>query len=194
MDVRKAILEKFRFRGTRDNMPMSSPKGTRETLAELLEELDFNKGIEVGSRKGHYAMVLCQKNPKLELTCIDPWKAYSHLTQEKQDEIFEEWKKNMQPFNAKFIRKYSMDALIDFEDRSLDFAFIDGNHEFDYAAPDIIFWAKKVKVGGIFAVHDYYNFYRSGVIKAVDAYTHCNRIKEWYCTQEKTPIAFWINI
>lgn len=194
MNVRGAILEKFKFRSTRDNLPWCSPHGTRENLAELFAELDFNLGVEIGSRKGHYSMCLCKKNPKLHLYCIDPWMAYSHLKQEDQDAIYNECVTNMKPYNATIVRKTSMDALKDFENRSLDFAFIDGNHEFDYAAPDIIFWSQKVKKGGILAVHDYYNFLGAGVVKAVDAYTHCHRIYEWYVTRENDPMAFWINV
>ena len=36
------------------------------------------------------------------------------------------------------------------------FVYIDGNHKFDFICPDIIYWSKKVKHGGIVAVHDFY--------------------------------------
>jgi hypothetical protein len=38
-----------------------------------------------------------------------------------------------------------MDALNDFEDDSLDFVYIDGNHEFPYVAEDLFHWSKKVR-------------------------------------------------
>ena len=84
-----------------------------------------------------------------------------------------------------------MDALADFEDSSLDFVFIDGNHTFDYAVSDIIYWSYKVRKGGIVAAHDYYAFAKNGVMKAVDAYTHCHHIDPWYVTYEHVPTAFW---
>lgn len=193
MQIHDLIRMKFRFRGRSDNLPWSSPRGTRETLAELFNELGFKQGVEVGTRWGSYAMVLCAKNPGLMLHCVDPWKSYSHLTQIRQDEIYAGAVKNLKPFNARILRMTSMEALEKFPDGSLDFVFIDGNHEFDHACPDIIFWAKKVKRGGIVAVHDYGHFHWAGVVEAVDAYTHCHHIDPWYCTREREPTAFWVN-
>ena len=90
------------------------------------------------------------------------------------------------------IKKASMDALSDVKDGELDFVFIDGNHLFNYAMADIIFWSPKVRSGGMIAVHDYYQG-ESGVVKAVDCYTYCNHIIPWYTTKELQPTAFWVN-
>jgi len=49
----------------------------------------------------------------------------------------------------------SDDAALTIEDGSLDFVFIDGNHSQEYVHRDLRNYYEKVKVGGIFAGHDY---------------------------------------
>jgi predicted O-methyltransferase YrrM len=162
-------------------------------LAEFFHELGYTTGVEVGTRVGDYSKLLCQKIPGLALTCVDPWEAYSGLTQERQEANYQEAVKRLTPLGVRILRMPSMEALKEFPDRSLDFAYIDGNHQFDHACMDIICWAKKIKQGGIMAVHDYCNFHWNGVMKAVDAYTHCHHIDPWYVTREREPTAFWEN-
>ena len=79
-----------------------------------------------------------------------------------------------------------------FEDESLDFVYIDGFHEFDYVMSDLIFWTPKVRPGGIVAGHDYYPFFRSGVIQAADTYTKMHNINTWYVTRERHSSFFWV--
>jgi len=93
-----------------------------------------------------------------------------------------------------------MEALNDFENRSLDFVYIDGDHTFDGVITDIVFWAQKVRHGGMIACHDYCNGYLSGVVKAVDAYVYCHKIDPWFVIGEQArrietvaPTAFWVN-
>lgn len=192
-DVLKAILKKFPVRTLKDNLPIQAKLG-RDQLAELYGELGYRDGAEIGTRKGRYAKMLCEKNPALHLFCIDPWNNYTpKYPQAKQDIIYAEAVETLKPFNVTIIRKTSMDALPDIPDRALDFIFIDGNHEYDYIAPDIIYWSKKVKSGGIVSVHDYYHFHLSGVVEAVQGYTHCHRIDPWFVTKNLEPTAFWVN-
>jgi hypothetical protein len=195
-ELHKAIRRKFRARGRGNNFLVPT-RGTRETLAELFCDLGFNKGAEIGVRRGGYSMLLCQKNPSLELACIDPWAPYGGWTKERQDKIYRYAVRRLSKYNTKIIKKMSMDALSDFENKTLDFVYIDGNHGFNYCCPDIIFWAQKVKEGGIIACHDYYPFRGGGVVRAVDSYTYCNHILALYTTKEwgrgGAPTVFWIN-
>jgi hypothetical protein len=85
-----------------------------------------------------------------------------------------------------------MDAVRKIKNESLDFVYIDGFHDFDWVMPDLIFWAQKVRRHGIVAGHDYYPFFRAGVMFAVDAYTRAHNINDWYVTREKEPTWFWV--
>lgn len=192
--IHAKIRAKFNLKRRTDNLPHGSRRGyTRFTLSELLGELQFNVGAEIGVRRGNYSRHLCAQNPNLLLHCIDPWDAYDRAyTAQRQERIYQEAVANLQGLNVQILRKSSMDALADFKDESLDFVFIDGNHSFDHVCPDIIFWSKKVRSGGIVSAHDYYGFGWAGVVEAVDAYTRSHHIDPWYRTKELEPTVFWV--
>jgi hypothetical protein len=59
----------------------------------------------------------------------------------------------------------SADAALLYDNRSLDFVFIDGDHAYAAAYNDIKTWMPKVKIGGILAGHDFTS--HAGVNKAV---------------------------
>ena len=154
--------------------------------------MDARFAVEIGTYIGDWAMLWCKTNPKLHLTCIDPYRAYEgRPLQETQDEIYKTALENLKPYNANIIRKASMDAVDDFADSSLDFVSIDGDHSFDAAVMDLIRWCPKVRKGGLVAVHDYTANQGPHVIMAVNAYTHCHNISPWYSTMDWTPTVFW---
>ncbi len=57
--------------------------------------------------------------------------------------------------NITTIRQKSLDALALVPDKSIDFVYIDGNHQHEMALQDIQGWLPKVKAGGIMSGHDY---------------------------------------
>jgi len=176
-----------------DCLPFTGWAGTRDTLPLVYKELDYKVGAEIGTRKGHYAKIMCTNHPELKLFCVDPWIAFARNSQERIDAHFEEAKKNLDPYNVVLVRKKSMDALSIFEDESLDFVYIDALHSFNAVVLDIVSWQKKVKIGGIVAGHDYFNFYQSGVVKAVDAFMAANNINPWYVSrQDRDPSWFYV--
>jgi len=145
----------------------------------LMAELGFKEGAEVGVLKGSYAQWLCSKIRKLKLHCIDSYVSYPEYSEERTQEDMEfyesEAKRRLEKYDVNFIKKFSMDAVKDFEDESLDFVFIDANHGFEYCYDDIREWSKKVKKGGIVSGHDYTR-YMWGVKKAVDTWVKENNI------------------
>lgn len=153
------------------------PNANRVTLAQMFRERGYKIGVEVGTEQGKYAKVLCEENPGVKLYCVDPWLAYpgyrEHVTQEKLDGFYQITKDLLAPYDAELIRKTSTGAAKDFEDGSLDFVYIDANHEFIHVVEDLAAWVPKVRKGGIVSGHDYIrkknmNF---GVVEAVDGYT-----------------------
>ncbi len=192
MDFYRYTKKYFRCRGLNFSLPRLA-KTDRIGLAKMYHDLGFNKGVEIGVREGKHAKILCDNNPNINLTCIDPWQPYSRWTKELMDKFYSRTLRRTRNSNVKLLKKTSMEALKDFEDGSLDFAYIDGNHSFDYVMMDIIEWSKKVRKGGVIGCHDYFHCSDCGVVEAVNAYTQFHRIAPWFVTYELLPTAFWVN-
>jgi len=148
-------------------------------LAKLFAELGFTKGVEIGTDEGEYAEVLAKTIPNLSLYCVDPWKTEAYVYGEQP-----EGKESQEYFDKRMLialrrlekyekihlaRKKSLQAVEEFEDNSLDFVYIDGNHDFLNVTQDIHYWLKKVKPGGILSGHDYvkYPFVKYNHVKGV---------------------------
>lgn len=176
-----------------DVLPFSGWAGGRGTLPLIYKELGYKVGAEIGTRKGVYAEEMCKAHPELKLYCVDPWRAFSRNPQEKMDGQYEEAKQRLSPYNAILVRKTSMEALSVFENESLDFVYIDALHSFNGVMTDILFWQRKVRIGGIVGGHDYFKFYQAGIIPAVNAFTIGNNINPWYVTrQDRDPSWFYV--
>lgn len=160
--------------------------GRRTAFIQMLAERGVKLGVEIGTDHGQYAEQLCKGIPGLRLHCIDPWTPYIEgdqiHDQNNMDEIYNEAKRRLSFYNCNIWKETSMEAVRRITDNSLDFIFIDGNHEYKYVLEDITEWTKKVKPGGIVAGHDYkvdtVNNY--GVIEAVQKYTKDNHIAPWF--------------
>lgn len=185
----------------------------RDDLAKLFNELDFNKGVEVGVERGLYSEVLLKANDHLHLSCVDPWSAGAYepgvhavdKEQEKYDGRYGECVNRLKPYNATIIRQPSLGALRYFKDNSLDFVYIDANHDFTNFTNDLHNWIKKVHPGGIIAGHDYARFsYKkhNHVWWVINAYMRCYRMVPLFIagsmeykegvTRDKYRSWFWI--
>ena len=196
LDLRKALEKHFRFMGGMDNLPITATSvprsnGGRKSLALVMRDMGLVKAAEIGCRYGASARLWRDGIPELDITCVDPYRAYHRVSQARQDLIYAGAQENSAKFGFKLIRKASLNAVDDFADGSLDWVHIDGDHSFDAAVQDIVRWSPKVRVGGLVLVHDYCAFGLSGVMPAIDAYTHCHWIDPWYVTRDMEPTAFW---
>lgn len=178
----------FNFRGGRNNLPWVARRGTRDHLAQFFGHAGLIVGVEVGTQRGIWARALCDANPALHLTCVDPWRAYGAHRQSEQDGFYQTTVDRLAGCNVTIQRLCSLDAAPMTADASLDFVYIDGAHDFDNAMADILAWTPKVKPGGIVAVHD---FHMTDVRCAVEAYARCHGLL-WYVTHELCPTAFWV--
>jgi hypothetical protein len=191
-DIDSLIFSKFKVREN-DTLPFKT-KGTRDMLAQLMGELGFKTGAEIGVWRGGFSRVMCDSMPGLKLKCIDPWVAFDDHSIEESESNYIKTCSRLKPYNVEIIRKKSMEAVLEVEDRSLDFVYLDEQHDFDIVVMNLILWSTKVKQGGIFSGRDYTNnFYRYGVIPAVDAYTRAHIISKWYVTNERDSSYFWVN-
>lgn len=173
----------------------------REDLAKLFAELKFTTGAEIGVEAGIYSEILCRVNPKLTLYSIDPWKTYrgyrEHVTQAKLDSLYRDCIKRLKSYNCQIVRKFSEEAYQDFPDESLDFVYIDGNHDFLHVTQDLTYWSPKVKKGGIVAGDDYirpagkYGYYNN-VKDVIPAYAYAKRINPWFVLREANRPSSWM--
>jgi len=186
MNTYKYIIEKYKIEVGRQYLIDVEGMDGSVALSKLFAELKLNKGVEVGVDRGLFSETLCKDNPSLHLSCIDPWKydCFSEgnpyrLKQDYFDECYKEAVERLAPYNATIIKKTSMDALADFKDNSLDFVYIDGNHDFVNFTQDLHYWIKKVRLGGIVSGHDYayYSYKKFNHVKrALIAYARSYRM------------------
>ncbi len=172
------------------------PNVGRNHMANLLHDLDFKTGVEVGVDRGYYSEILAKANPQMKVYGVDPWisiesynnnfpqkRTENHVSQARCDQYYRAAKTRLSPYpNYKIIREYSCDAVKRFADESLNFVYIDANHEPTFVIDDISMWSKKVCKGGIVSGHDYYNTcttsrYQLCVKKVVNDYVKVNNIK-----------------
>jgi hypothetical protein len=144
---------------------------SREDFPKFFAELKFKVGAEVGVLKGEFSELLCKGNPGLKLYCIDAWGIGEKKRREYHLQALEEAKVRLSVYDTVLIHKLSMDAVKDFADESLDFVYIDANHEPSFVREDIREWTKKVKKGGIVSGHDY-NLYK--ITPVIDEYVKNN--------------------
>ena len=186
MDTLKYILDKFNLSYSKNtHFPLEIPDFDRTDLAKLFKELGFKEGVEVGVEKGIYSEIICKTNPGVKLHCVDAWERYKGYRDfvESMEPNYEETKWRLHQYDCNLIKKYSMDAVKDFKDNSLDFVYIDGNHDFQHITNDLVEWRKKIRVGGIIAGDDYRKHPIPSVMhvaEVVNLYTRLYDIKPWF--------------
>jgi len=162
------------------------PDAVRADLPQFFVDMGYKKGVEVGVWRGAFTELLL--NAGLTVYGIDPYLDYDdcpHYGRQKRVEsVYNETKDKMSKYeNGHLIRKMSMDAVDDFEDESLDFVYIDGNHKFRYIAEDLFEWTKKIKKGGCISGHDYIILGGPGYIDVkyvVNAFVASRKVKTLY--------------
>lgn len=176
--------------------PPTVVPGKRDHLVRLFAKKGFTKGAEVGVSGGRFSEQIFKGVPGVHITGVDPYLEYEGYhwggRQERHTNHFNEAKERYEKYDGLLVASSSMDGAALVKDGSLDFVYIDGNHEFDYVMQDIIVWAKKVRKGGIISGHDYYEFRNAGVVDAVNAYVKAHNVKEWFINTERETSWWWV--
>lgn len=130
---------------------------------------DSSTIVEVGVYEGKsFGYLLCEMvnaGKQFNITAVDSFT----FTGKNGKSILDNFIENMKPVDGlyKIIKDLSWNAASNFEDESIDFAFLDADHIYTSIKKDILAWLPKIKKGGIIAGHDYCNEH-PGVIQAVD--------------------------
>jgi hypothetical protein len=174
-------------------MPFGIKKYTREDMAKLFCELGYKVGVEIGVKKGEFSEIICQANPGVKLCCVDPWEPYDdygdYTNPGQLEGYYPQAKDRLEKYGCQLVKKYSADAANDFDDNTIDFVYIDGNHRYEHVVADIVAWSKKVRTGGMISGHDYKIFWKynptTHVYEAVNGYTQAYRINPWFIFQTR---------
>jgi hypothetical protein len=118
---------------------------TREQFGNLVQQF-YQKGIgaEIGIEYGINSNNILM-HWKGKLICVD-------LT------VRDEARAILKDKPVQFIQAPSAEAAKSIPDGSLDWVYIDADHDYDNAKQDLLAWFPKVRHGGIVAGHDYLNW------------------------------------
>lgn len=152
----------------------------RNEISAFLKKFSLNNFIaEIGVNQGENFRYLLESNPKI-IFGIDHWayrRSKKHFDGMKELEASDH--------RVKLIRKNSIEAVNFFEDNFFDYIYIDANHHYEAVSQDIEQWYKKVKIGGVFAGHDYIKRRYSGVIRAIGEFKEKNSKLHFHLTKEE---------
>ena len=138
----------------------------RNLLGKFLEERGLNNiGIEIGVATGNFSEVLLKVTKLQKIYFLDAWMHFPddeykdpcNASQKNQDARYQSVIKRLSPYGdrVEIMRKDCREAVKDFADEYFDFIYIDANHEYSHIKRDLDDWYPKVKVGGVYAGHDY---------------------------------------
>jgi methyltransferase family protein len=162
----------------------------RRERARLLRCLPKGSvGVEIGVWAGDLSAAILRAVRPVRLHLLDPWAFapderyeqawYGGARAGSQAEMDEVYKRVLQRFETEIAggavvihRSTSAEAAAGFEDASLDWVYVDGNHLYEYVRDDLELFAPKVKPGGLLAGDDYGapGWWDDGVRRAVDRF------------------------
>jgi len=138
----------------------------RSQIGMYLNDLGLvGVGVEVGVHTGRFAEQILSQWSGRRLWLVDPWQHLSDYLDSfnATDEIMERryklarhrlerWRKRVG-----WIRERSEAAAKRFDQCACDFVYIDANHSYEHVRRDLRLWYPKVRRGGLFSGHDYFD-------------------------------------
>ena len=169
--------------------PLRQARHRRER-ARLLRRLPKSSvGVEIGVWAGDLSAAILRAVHPVRLHLLDPWAFapderyeqawYGGARAGSQAEMDEVYKRVLQRFETEIAdgavvihRSTSSEAAAGFEDASLDWVYVDGNHLYEYVRTDLELFAPKVRPGCLLAGDDYgaAGWWDDGVRRAVDRF------------------------
>ena len=130
---------------------------------DAVNRFDNSIFVEVGTWKGRSAIYMAekikgsQKNIKFYTIDIFEYEGEYENFKTDSDSFYEEVLQNIEPVKEfiNVLKGCSLDVCNQFEDESIDFLFLDGDHSYEGVKNELELWFPKVKIGGIISGHDY---------------------------------------
>jgi hypothetical protein len=153
---------------------LSSECEKREDFGIMLTNRGLiNTIVEVGVDRGEFSVALLNNWKGQKYYGIDPWSDkhnYGIFAGKDRTRDYNEAAARIQNANdetEKIILRGTSESEIDKIPNEIDFAYIDGNHYYEFVKKDInLFWPK-IKQGGILAGHDWNGDWQWNVATAV---------------------------
>ena len=129
--------------------------------------------VEVGSFLGKsasfMAVEIINSGKRIKLDCVDHWRGSEEHEDSNEiniDNLYEEFLKNIEPVRGVInpVKMKSIEASKLYKFNSLDFIFIDANHDEQAVKKDLTYWMPRLKEDGVIAGDDIDN---EGVANAV---------------------------
>lgn len=147
---------------------MASDEIRKSDLVSLLNYRYNGKpvrGVEIGVLHGDLSQYLLEHYPFTHLYSIDPY--FNETNEElRYCEVFNRMKPWILQNQYTLIRAGSQNIYSFFDDNSLDFVFIDGDHSYEGTLADLVNYTPKVIDGGLVIAHDWRSNVFPGIIKA----------------------------
>ena len=195
--------------------------GHRDLLAAFAESRGLKTGAELGIQHGGFAKHNLRAWPSCtSYIMVDAWKHQDNDVDatndddDVQEKSYKQAMDNVKEFQGKVkvMRMWTSVASEKVADDSLDFVYVDARHDYCGVLEDLVNWYPKLKVGGIFAGHDYLNAddvkqidsgqdwsicqdgtINKGAVKgAVQEFAAKVGVRKIYQTAEMWPSFYWI--
>jgi len=187
----------------------------KNTVKPILGKI-INVAIEIGVWRGDFTHTINTVLKPSRTIGIDPYLLYEgysdkpdayednnsdsveYANQKNLDSLYNLVKKRSLEESWELIREKSLNAVNDWEDKSVDFVYLDANHKYEQVLEDIEAWWPKIKPGGILSGHDFLKgskVEKYGVIEAVTDFREKHRLTlnttpekwaTWWVVKNKT--------
>ena len=122
-------------------------------------------GVEVGVQNAGFSQQIMSQWEGKQLILVDAWRGLddhldcAHVSDHEFENQYGRTRRRMKQYGerVRIIRALSVEAAATFADDYLDFVYIDANHAYLAIKADMAAWWPKLKPGGLFSGHDYFN-------------------------------------
>lgn len=162
----------------------------RNELPILLNDMNLlGEGVEVGVDRGGYSAHILLHWTGRMLHLVDPWMAAGAYPAFREDHL-EATLAHVAPYPGRFTvhRGFSTAVATEFTDSSLDFVYLDAQHNYMDVTNDLLVWWPKLKHGGLYCGDDFFSGYVSdgrsnfGVRDAVDEFASARGLRVYSTT------------